>query len=553
VVVHHARVAGDVDVLVEYGPRAAREAMAAESHREALEHLRSLEPYLERLPIPEQAALWMDRAQVEEVLARPEAVESITRAIDLYREAGADRGLARALTRAVRSYDDTAGDSGMAEACAGEAVALLDTGTPSVELAEALGQQAWLWVSPGRGRLGRAIEWADRAIEVAEEVGAERVIVDALISKGLALLYWFDDPAGYVALEESAERAAAVGYGYGEARALFNLACDALWNIDLDRAAELTRRAGEVAVRHEIEIVEARSRPIRAFIALYRGDWAAAEELVLEHAGTQTKAGVEDSALTLGAVLGRMGRPGGRDLLDLKWRAGVAVAETTGEIQALVPAAIFLAEWMWLTGDEDPELIERFLDALEPVYGHRIDDTFVLAFWLWELGHLPEIPDWFDEPVPPARAERRRPWRLVMTGHPREAAAIWEAKGCPYERALALMHGDDTDRIEALRIFDDLGAVTAAVRLRGILREEGVRVPRGPAVATRRHPAGLTSRQAEVLDLVAEGLTNSEIADRLFVSPRTVDNHVAAILTKLDAPDRDAAVDTARELELLGS
>ena len=70
------------------------------------------------------------------------------------------------------------------------------------------------------------------------------------------------------------------------------------------------------------------------------------------------------------------------------------------------------------------------------------------------------------------------------------------------------------------------------------LRELGLRVPQGPRESTRANPAGLTARQLEVLALVAEGLTNAEIADRLVVSPRTAEHHVAAVLS--EAPRRDA-------------
>ena len=55
-------------------------------------------------------------------------------------------------------------------------------------------------------------------------------------------------------------------------------------------------------------------------------------------------------------------------------------------------------------------------------------------------------------------------------------------------------------------------------------------IPRGPSNLTRRNPEGLTDRQVGVLRLLAEGLTNAEIADRLVVSVRTVDSHVAAVL-----------------------
>jgi DNA-binding NarL/FixJ family response regulator len=63
-------------------------------------------------------------------------------------------------------------------------------------------------------------------------------------------------------------------------------------------------------------------------------------------------------------------------------------------------------------------------------------------------------------------------------------------------------------------------------------------------------PAGLTARQIEVLQLVAEGLTNAEIADRLIVSQRTAEHHVAAVLTKLGASTRREAARRASELGL---
>ena len=76
-------------------------------------------------------------------------------------------------------------------------------------------------------------------------------------------------------------------------------------------------------------------------------------------------------------------------------------------------------------------------------------------------------------------------------------------------------------------------------------------MPRGRSRATRDHAAGLTARQAEVLDLLALDLTNAEIADELFVSHRTVENHVSAVLMKLDAPTRQAAVEAARKQGIL--
>jgi DNA-binding NarL/FixJ family response regulator len=101
-------------------------------------------------------------------------------------------------------------------------------------------------------------------------------------------------------------------------------------------------------------------------------------------------------------------------------------------------------------------------------------------------------------------------------------------------------------------VFEKLGAGPAAEKLRQSLRATGVRgIPRGPRPSTKENPAGLTIRQAEVLTLMVDGLSNAEIADRLFISTRTVDHHVAAILDKLDARTRAEAVSVALQTGLL--
>jgi DNA-binding NarL/FixJ family response regulator len=135
---------------------------------------------------------------------------------------------------------------------------------------------------------------------------------------------------------------------------------------------------------------------------------------------------------------------------------------------------------------------------------------------------------------------------LSIEGESAAAAEMWSAIGCPYERALALAHGNPADQLEALEMLETLGATAVAAKLRKAMRDEGLSVPRGKGRVTRGHAAGLTARQTEVLQLLDEGLSNTEIADRLFVSPRTVEHHVSAILAKLDSSTREQAVTFAR-------
>jgi len=76
-------------------------------------------------------------------------------------------------------------------------------------------------------------------------------------------------------------------------------------------------------------------------------------------------------------------------------------------------------------------------------------------------------------------------------------------------------------------------------------------VARGPRPSTRTNGSGLTAREVDVLRLLADGLRNAAIAERLFLSPRTVDHHVSAILRKLDVKSRGEAVAEASRLALL--
>jgi DNA-binding CsgD family transcriptional regulator len=94
-----------------------------------------------------------------------------------------------------------------------------------------------------------------------------------------------------------------------------------------------------------------------------------------------------------------------------------------------------------------------------------------------------------------------------------------------------------------------LGASPAAGIVAQRLRDMGAsHLPRGPRPATRTNPAHLTQREMEVLALIADGLSNVEIARRMYLSRRTVGHHVSAILAKLDVPTRTDAVQEAARL-----
>jgi DNA-binding CsgD family transcriptional regulator len=199
------------------------------------------------------------------------------------------------------------------------------------------------------------------------------------------------------------------------------------------------------------------------------------------------------------------------------------------------------AEAAWLAGDGARAVTEARA-AWDLAVRHRHAwHTGELAFWRRRAGDRVRLPAW-----------TARPFALQIGGDWRRAAAAWERLGCPYEAARARAEGDLAARLAAVEALDRLGARPDLERLRQRLRAEGVRhVPRGPRPRTRGHPFGLTAREAEILTLLAQRLTNSRIGARLSISPKTVDHHVSAILGKLGVASRAEAGRVAVQRGLL--
>ncbi len=164
-----------------------------------------------------------------------------------------------------------------------------------------------------------------------------------------------------------------------------------------------------------------------------------------------------------------------------------------------------------------------------------------LAAWLIRLRLLDQPP-----------AEVAEPYRAAAEGRTADAANQWRQLGEPFAEAMVLCDGTDpAGRTRGVELLDQLGATATADRQRAALRRDGVtQLPVRARASTRANPAGLTNRQLDVAKLVARGFTSAEIAARLYISTRTADHHVAAVLTKMDLPNRRAVVVRADELGL---
>jgi DNA-binding CsgD family transcriptional regulator len=200
------------------------------------------------------------------------------------------------------------------------------------------------------------------------------------------------------------------------------------------------------------------------------------------------------------------------------------------------------AEAAWLAGDR-----ERTQQEAASIYemvlrsGHQ---WYIgqLAFWLWRAEALPEIPTGAFEP-----------YVLQIEGNWRKAAAAWRVLGCPYEAAWALVDSNSEAELRyAYAEFARLGAHPAAAIVTQRLRALGAeRLPRGPRASTQTNPFRLTGRELEVLALLVRGFRTQDIADSLFLSPRTVGHHITAILGKLQVHSREEAVRKALAFDIV--
>ena len=414
-----------------------------------------------------------------------------------------------------------------AEAAAHQAVELIEPLPPCVEHGSAYGAMANYCLY--QDDLDGTIEWASRAVRVARRFSDEEMLVDSLTTVGTAECFR-DGPAASARLDEALALARRSGLEYLVPRILNNLAAAAV----LHRAGDLADRRLEVALEHcdvpELDLWRLSILGFKVRHELNRGRWSEASELATLLATDLHESPWPrlEGLLALALVRARRGDPGARDALN----EALAVDHPAGALAWIAPMAAAAAEIAWLDGRNDE--VASLTDAAFALALERRSPWAIgaLASWRRRAG----ITDAAPTEVP-------LPYGHELAGDCEQAAAAWTSLCSPYEAALALSDADDDAALErALAELQALGARPAAARVARRLRERGVRgLARGPRDRTRASPAGLTPRETEVLSLLSEGLSNGDIAARLFLSTRTVDRHVSAILRKLGVPSRARA------------
>ena len=522
---HHALASGDRDAIVDLAVRAGDACVAVGAHQQAaalyggaLAHEDALAPAerIRTLQAYAETCMHLDRTA--------DAVAVGDRARALLVERGDELALGEWESWLSAIYwSADRGDE--ARAIATAAVDRLEPLGPSRALARALAEVASTHMV--MGFFAEAVDEGRRALELAEQFGDERAAVRALNGIGMARVC-MGDPDGAGLLEEGIDRAKRVG--------MVREACSMSSNL-----GEAHRLAGQPAralmvftdgltLAEENELLYRRNCLLvsraPSLLLLDRWDDAIADANVLlgqsgiaaHHRGL--------GLVALATVRARRGDPGAAEALD----EALVLLEAIGDPQYVFPARTARAEVAWLAGDLTRARVE-IEPLLELVDRLDVECIAELGRWVVRTGI-----DWSPEPgaldgspVPDVAAVGRR----AVADH-------WLARGCTYQAADVLGDSDDeADLRDAHEMLLQLGARPRAQLVARRLRDLGVKdVPRGPRPSTRANAAGLTAREVEVASLLAAGLTNTEIADRLVLSAKTVDHHVSSVLSKLGVSSR---------------
>jgi len=521
---NHAEETKDGSAVLEYAPAAARQASAAGSHREAVALYELALRFAGALPPDEYAQMLEDYDDQLAFMDRiADEITVIEKAIELWRSMG-NRLKEGANLGKLSAFFVSTGQIAESEEANRTSIAILEALSPSVELARAYTIQCFIRMM--QRDCAESVAWGEKAVALAERFKDTETLARAYDYMGCAALV-IDYERGKAFLERSIDIAREGNLIYDLPSALVNLGGMSMEVYQLGHAEHYLKEGIAYAMEHDSDYHLIEALAYQARVYLHQGRWVSASETaqkVLQH---KTYAIPRVTAvITMGRLGIRRGDSGAWTPLD-----EALASPIHPDNPWLVSPRAARAEAAWLEGNYK-RVIEETNTAYEIALSKR--HPWVageLAFWRWRAGDDFAPPSWIA-----------KPFALQIAGDWRGAAEEWEQRGCPYEQGMALMDGDEAAQLAALEIFERLGARPIIEKLKHKMRAQGTRVPRGPRLATRENPFGLTAREMEALGCLTQGLSNSAIAKKLSLSPRTVEHHIASILQKMQVESRNEAV-----------
>jgi DNA-binding CsgD family transcriptional regulator/tetratricopeptide (TPR) repeat protein len=536
--VHHARYAEEWKLVAKISPQAAREAVTLGAHIEASKLYATAIEFTDKED--EVLAELCERHAYECYLTNQinEAIASQRNALEIWRDRKVSLKIGDTLRFLSRLlwYQGTR-DEAMSFAL--EAVTVLENGYPTRERALAYSNLSQLYMLGGYQK--ETLDWGQKAIDLATKLEDHEVLSHALNNIGMVLLT-YNVPEGEIKLYQSLTVALENNLHEHVGRAYTNLSSGFVTSKSYKKAFTAFDAGLKYCEAHDLDSWRYYMLSQKCKLLLETGEWSEAETLALSlysnsfHPNIVRIGSIEVLAL-LNVRQGKFEEAG--HLIS----EGKRLAAPTHEAQRIIPILCAELELCWIKGDPIPAAeITSAENTLFPEKQNSWHYT-KLAYWKYKCGMLS------DEE---SGANFIGPFRFEYQGNWEAAIEKWNESGCVYEYALALFQGNEEQQRLSLKILNILSASATYAMFKSKLKSQGVRrIPRGPRESTKTNPAQLTNRQINVLTLLQEGLQNNEIADRLFVSPKTVEHHISAILSKLEVNSRSKAVLAAQKLGIL--
>ena len=527
---HHARVGRLSDAVRQLAPDAAHEANATGAFRQSAEYYEIALEFKDNLSKQEQAELFETAAGIFGIIARqPVAIANLEQALEIRKSFGQDLASANNLRKLARLHWEI-GLKSKAKTLADEAIKMAED-TGSYELA---------WSYAVRGQIAMtefeldiAADVSKKAIELAEQHDFDDVKSFALSSLGIC--EWTDVENAVAILKSGLKLALdknipeIIGRGYS------NVGIYLGEHYLYRDSVKIYDEGIHYCQLHDIptgtELLSAWRFDIRERMGAWDEAYSGAERLLAE--GRHHSSAIFFARICMARIAMRRGYATADALIDqLDW-----AVEKGEDARHNTAYAILLAEKAFLgLGSAEP-----FLELMEQVQALPIFPAMNEQFYLWKK-RLGITLNYQENEI------FNDPFRRGLAGDWHGEAAAWADIGSPYHEALALLDGDVTAKTRALEILDGLEATVVADFARQKMRGEGITIKsHTPRASTKANPAGLTKRQLDVLRLLNDGLSNAEIGEKLFVSPKTVDHHVSAVLAKLEVSTRGEAAAHARE------